>query len=162
MSELTIYDKSEKYGDLQQGFAACLALSTFIDTIDLRNPATVKYARLLLGNSEAVRDSIDDIASYAKKTGGELSFKPDTKLPTDILLVVNYVADYKTITSHTDPVEIAYVVAFLSALRRGDYSLAMSLLLEFSESMNVDGVKTLLILANKLIDALEGKHENDK
>lgn len=163
MSELTIYDKSSKYGDLRQGFAASAAVSKLVDTIDLRNPAVVKYARLLLGNSEAVRDSIDDIASYANKTDGKLMFKPDyDNLPEDVRVVISLVSDYARITAMADPVELAYVIAFLSAMRRGEPHLAMSLLLEFETRGYTDGLKTLVMLTNLLTRAIERMDKNDK
>ena len=131
MASLTLYDKSLKYGDLHKGYFVCEAISHMVDGIDLRNPATVKFARLLLGNSEAVRDSIDDIASYAKKSDGILDFKPDSVIPDDVMAVLDVTARFCEVHD-PDPTILAYVVAFFSAIRRKEYMLALSLFNEYN------------------------------
>lgn len=131
MASLTLYDKSSKYGDLHKGYFVCEAISHMVNGIDLRNPATVKFARLLLGNSEAVRDSIDDIASYAKKSEGILDFKPDSEMPDDVMAVLDVTARFCEVHD-PDPTILAYVVAFFSAIRRKEYMLALSLFNEYN------------------------------
>lgn len=129
MSKLKIHNKSDKYGDLHMGYYVCEQLASFTG-IDLRNPATVKFARLLLGNSEAVRDSIDDIVSYACKSNGLLDFKPNTEVPETAKTILCILATIQGGYGPLPPGVLAYLTAYFAAICRGEYLFAIELLVE--------------------------------
>ena len=129
MSKLTIHNKSDKYGDLHMGYYVCEQLASFAG-IDLRNPATVKFARLLLGNGEAVRDSIDDIVSYAWKSNGLLDFKPNTEVPETAKLILCILATIQCEYGPLSPGVLAYLTAYFAAIWRGEHLFANELLIE--------------------------------
>ena len=129
MSKLTIHDKSDKYGDLHMGYYVCEQLASFTG-IDLRNPATVKFARLLLGNGEAVRDSIDDIVSYACKSNGLLDFKPNAEVPETAKTILCILSTIQGGYGPLPPGVLAYLTAYFAAICRGEYLFAIELLVE--------------------------------
>ena len=129
MSKLTIHNKSDKYGDLHMGYYVCEQLASFTG-IDLRNPATVKFARLLLGNSEAVRDSIDDIVSYASKSHGLLDFKPNTEVPETAKTILCILNTIQCGYGPLPPGVLAYMTAYFAAIWRGEHFFANELLIE--------------------------------
>ena len=134
MSKLTIHNKSDKYGDLHMGYYVCEQLASFTG-IDLRNPATVKFARLLLGNGEAVRDSIDDIISYAHKSNGLLDFRPNTEVPETAKTIIQILSTIQHSYGPLSPGVLAYLTAYFAAIWRGEHVLANELLIEmFSDS----------------------------
>lgn len=128
----TIFNKASKYGDIHQGFAVTAAIASMCAGIDERNPAVVKFARLVLGTDEAIRDSIDDIASYAAKTtDGRLSFIP-AELPIEareaLVSIKMHTAKYDL-----TPTELAYVVAFFGCIKRQSFFAAYKTLSEYYE-----------------------------
>lgn len=125
MSELKLYDKSSDYGDLRKGFAVSAALSTGTSVIDLRNPASVKYARLLLGSDNAIRDSLDDIASYLKKDVSihRLTFDCDNLLSAKTRLALEAIAVFAEswrfeLEEPLTALDIAYMTAIYGCLNR--------------------------------------------
>lgn len=137
-----LYDKTPKYGDINKGFAVSAQIAAMCPTmIDLANPAVVKYARIILGTDEATRDSIDDIASYAAKTGGSLSAVQDLNLPQvtqDVMALIEKYVDCHTVS----PVILAYVSAILAAVGRGSKQLAFELILEYSDYLSAAVITT--------------------
>lgn len=129
MSELTIHNKSDKYGDLHMGYYVCEQLASFTG-IDLRNPATVKFARLLLGNGEAVRDSIDDIVSYACKSNGLLDFKPNEEVPETAKTILCILSAIQHEYGPLPHGVLAYMTAYFAAIGRGEHFFANELLVE--------------------------------
>lgn len=118
-----IYDKSPTYGDLQQGFTVSEYVAQISKgLIDVRNPASVKFARIVLGTSAAIRDSLDDIASYAKKdtVPGTLSFKPDPYIGQRANLILEEVRNFITDApiERVDAVDIAYACAIYTCAVR--------------------------------------------
>ena len=129
MSKLTIHNKSDKYGDLHMGYYVCEQLASFTG-IDLRNPATVKFARLLLGNGEAVRDSIDDIISYARKSDGLLDFKPNAEVTETVKTILCILGTIQGGYGPLPPGVLAYLTAYFAAICRGEDLFAIELLVE--------------------------------
>lgn len=158
----TILNKSPKYGDLKQGYAVSAAVSSMIPNIDIANPAVVKYARLLLGTREALRDSLDDIASYAAKDDGQLSCKPNHDLPEDAKLALHHVKMH-TADANLTPTKLAYVVAFFGCIRRGECEDAYKVLSEYCDYCASIGddvchsneFSTLIFSANSLTKKLQ-------
>lgn len=127
-----ILNKTPVYGDINQGYTVTEELSKCCAGIDTRNPAVVKFARLLLGTDEAIRDSIDDIASYAAKaTDGRLSFVT-AELPIEAKEALVSIKMHATNYSLT-PTELAYVVAFFGCIKRGSFFAAYTTLAEYYE-----------------------------
>lgn len=149
---ITYYDKSQKYGDLKQGYAVAKVIAAICPQIDLRNPATVKFARLILGNADAIRDSIDDIATYASRSGGRLDFMPETYSPATSALLFRVQQHAKSFP--TTPVKLAYVSAFLASTVRGDHETASALLLEYYEYLRAEEFFQSDSAARKEIEAL--------
>lgn len=127
---LTIYDKSSKYGDLHEGYAVTAAICEMSKLIDPRNPAVVKFARLILGNDDAVRDSIDDIATYARMSMGSLTFNP-ARVSAKTQAVVMCVAEHRR-TFALLPTAMAYVCAYYGCVSR-DSKMAYEVLAEYAE-----------------------------
>ena len=171
MSKLTIHDKSDKYGDLHMGYYVCEKLASFTD-IDLRNPATVKFARLLLGNGEAVRDSIDDIVSYAHKSNGLLDFKPNTEIPETAELILCILATIQCEYGPLSPGALAYLTAYYAAIWRGEHVLANELLIEMLDDSRIDfldvthqlgGLNSIIRGTSQLMESMRnGQEETNK
>lgn len=127
-----ILNKTPVYGDINQGYAVTEEIAKCCAGIDIRNPAVVKFARLLLGSDEAIRDSIDDIASYAAKTmDGRLSFIV-AELPIEAKYALISIKTHATRYDLT-PTELAYVVAFFGCIKRGSFFAAYKTLSEYYE-----------------------------
>lgn len=171
MSKLTIHNKSDKYGDLHMGYYVCEQLASFTG-IDLRNPATVKFARLLLGNGEAVRDSIDDIVSYAWKSNGLLDFKPNTEVPETAKTILCILATIQREYGPVPPGALAYLTAYFAAIWRGEHFLAIELLTEtFGDSRSGFGdiayplglLKSVIRSTSQLMESMRnGQEETNK
>ena len=134
---LTIHNKSPMYGDINQGYMVTEIICSFGPHIDARNPAVVKYARLLLGNDDAIRDSIDDIASYATKSNGKLSFEPHA-LPAAATIALRFIHSHVAHWS-SSPTQLAYIVAFYGCLLRGSNEKAYEVLDEYAEYLEHNG-----------------------
>lgn len=170
MSKLTIYDKSDKYGDLHMGYYVCEQLASFTG-IDLRNPATVKFARLLLGNGEAVRDSIDDIVSYACKSNGLLDFKPNAEVPETAKTILYILRTIQGCYGPLSPGVLAYLTAYFAAICRGEYLFAVELLVEMLDSRSglcdsyrlLGMLKTIIRDTSQLMEPMRnGQEETNK